>query len=388
MLRHLRPFLPAASLLALSLALTACDNNSAEQNPPVDPEPTAGGTAAAPTPEAKPFAGKTLNIFMWSEYIPEEIPQQFEQLTGATVRIDTYEDSQSMSTKMQEQHAQYDLIVASDYMVPELSELKLIQPLDRAKVPNAKNVMERFAKPPYDPEGTWSLPYQWGTVGIMYRKDAVPSVTGPQDVSWALVFDAAQQPGPFLLIDETRDAFAAALKFQGHSINSKDPAVIRAAGQLLLAAKGSEKCLGFAGGGSAGPQQVASQGAALAIVYSGDAFKAMSEDETGSLAYAVPKEGGEIWTDAMMITAGAEDAELAYRFIDYVLDPQIGAQLSNWNQYGTPNQASLQYIEPEQRANPAIYPPEELMAKLEALEDVGEEATKVYEEVWTAVKAQ
>lgn len=398
MLRHL----PAALLLLSPLALAGCGRTEPAPAPAPAPASTtaapapaageapaanAGAPAAAPAAPAAPApgsgAGKTLNILMWSEYIDPEIPKQFEQITGATVRIDVYEDSDAMQAKMQLQGGdkQYDLLIASDYKVPELAELKLIQPLDLSKVPNARNVSEAFQNPPYDLQGKFSLPYQWGTVGIMYRKDRLPEF----EPTWALFFDPSRQPGPFLLIDDMRDCMASAFKHLGHSVNTTDPAIIKQAGDAILAAKNTDKCLGFQGGAAAA-EQVASGQATMAIVYSGDAFRFIAEDEA-NLGYAIPREGGEWWIDAMLIPGQAEDADLAHQFINYILDPQIGGQLAEFNQYGTPNEAAKRNLRPETRANPAIYPPDDVMIKLEPLRDIGD-AVKLYDEVWTAVKAR
>lgn len=367
--RPSRLLLPAL----LAAAVVACNRT--------EPAPDSADEAAAPAAE------RTLNVYMWSDYIDPKMVAEFEQRFGVRVAIDTYEDSEAMQARMQLQGGdrQYDLLVVSDYKVPDLAALELIQPLDLSHVPNAGNVMDRFRNPPYDPEGRFSLPYQWGTVGIMYRKDRLPGF----EPTWAHFFDASRREaldGPFLLIDEPRDTFAAAFKFLGHSVNTTDPAIIKQAGDLILAAKSSEKCLGFQGGAAA-RDQVAQGSATLAIVYSGDAFKAMAEEGGENLGYAIPAEGGEWWIDAMVLPAHAKDADLAYAFINYILDPQFGGDLAEWNQYGTPNQAALQYLPPETRANEAIYPSEDVMNKLEPLKDIGD-ARQVYDEVWTAIKAR
>lgn len=363
-------FLPLLTAVSLGLTLVGCGTET--------PQGDTSGDAAAPADDRR-----TLNIFMWSEYIDPEIATQFERKFNCIVKIDVYEESEQMHAKMQQGGGdkEYDLVVASDYKVPELAELGLVQALDLSKVPNASNIAQRFAKPSYDPEGKFSLPYQWGTVGIMYRKD-VPNF----EPTWAMFFDPqrAQSAGPFVLIDEMRDCMSAALLHLGHSINTTDPQHIRAAGDLVLAAKQLPNCQGFIPG-VGGKDKVADGSAAMAIVYSGDAFSAMDENE--DVGYVVPREGAILWVDAMLIPSQAKDADLAYEFINYILDAQIGAQLSNYTHYGTPNTAAMPYITPEDRANPAIYPPEDVMAKLQMLETVGD-ATQLYDQVWTAVKSR
>jgi spermidine/putrescine transport system substrate-binding protein len=331
----------------------------------------------------------TLNVYMWSEYIDPDIVAQFEAMTGGRVRVDVYEQSETMMARMQTQGGdrQYDLLVASDYTVLELAELGLIQELDLSRVPNAGNIAERFRNPPYDPEGRWSLPYQWGTTGIVYREDRFEDF----EPTWAVIFDPEYRASvgnpTFVLIDDMRDCFSAALKFLGYSVNTTDPDQIREATALILQAKNSPQCLGFEGGGKGGVTQVATGQAALAIVYSGDALAAMEEVE--GLEYAVPREGSTVWVDAVVIPGRAQDLDLAYRFIDYILDPQIGGQLSTYTRFASPNQASLQgrYVAPEDQADPSIYPPDEVMQKLEMIDSVGE-ATVLYDEAWTAIKSR
>ncbi len=334
-------------------------------------------------PDESADGRRTLNLLMWSDYLDPQIVELFEENSGARVAVDTYDNSDEMQTRVQRRGGdrRYDLLVVADYKVPELASLNFLQPLDRARVPNADHVMPRFRKPPYDPEDRFSLPYQWGTVGILYRKDRVPAF----EPTWALVFDPSHQPGPFLLLDDMRDGLGAALKYLGHSVNATDPAAIRAAGEVMLAAVGSANCRGFRGSPAA-CEEVRKGAAALAIVYSSDAFRAILREGGDALGYAIPAEGSEWWVDAMVLPADAEDGDLAYAFMNFLLDPQIGGQLAEFNQAGTPNQAARPYLSTDTRANPALNPSEGLVARLEPLHDVGD-ARAVYEEVWAVVKA-
>ncbi len=324
-----------------------------------------------------------VTVYMYSEYIPPELPKEFEKQTGIPVRIDVYENTEEMMAKLQQAGgvSQYDVVVVSDHAIPVLARLKLIQPLDAAKVPNAKNVSEQFQKPPFDPDGKFSLPYQWGTMGLIYRKDKVPQ---PIEPSWSLVLDPEKQPAPFVLIDSMRDMMAVALKSSGASVNSREPNDLKRASELILKAKKSAKCLGFEGG-VGGKNKVADGSAGLAIAYSGDAIKAC--EENAKLAYVIPKEGSIIWVDAMTVPAKAPNVEAAHQFINFILDPRVGAKLSDFNRYASPNAASLPLIRKEDRENPAIYPPAEVLKKLEYLEDLGAD-TRLYDEVWTAIKSR
>jgi len=321
-----------------------------------------------------------LTVFMYSEYIDPAIPKQFTATTGTPVTIDVYEESEEMLGKLKAGGSgQYDVIIASDFVIPALIALKLVRPLDLAKVANAANVAPAFQKPPFDPDGRYSLPYQWGTDGIIYRTD---QVSGP--ISWSLLIDPARQPGPFYLLDTARDQLGIALLLAGKSMNSRLPAYVAAAGEALVRAKQAKKCLGFSGG-VAGKNKVAAGEAVAAIVYNGDAVKAMAE--TPGLGFAIPIEGSTLTTDCMLISAKSANPDAAHAFINHILDAKVGAQLSNFNRYATPNAAAMPFIDAKDRANPAIYPPPEMMRKLERLSDLGKD-NRLYEEVWGAVKSR
>jgi spermidine/putrescine transport system substrate-binding protein len=325
-------------------------------------------------------AADTVTVYMYSEYIDPEIPKAFTAATGTEVVIDTYENQDEMLGKLQSGAlAQYDVLVATDVIVPQMIRLGLVQKLDGSKIPNGKNVDAKFRDPAYDKGNAYSWPYQWGTVGLMYRTDVVKG-----EPSWAQLLDPGRQPGPFVLMDEMRSTMAMALQYQGKSTNSKDPTEIKAAGELLLKAKKSPKFLGFEGG-VGGMNKVLAGEAAMAVVYNGDAVKNLPED--GSCSFAVPKEGSGIWCDVMLLSAKAPNAKAAHAFINHILDAKVGAQLSNFNHYATPNAAAMPFIVAKDRSNPSIYPTPEIMAKLEFQEDVGD-AVKAYDEAWTAVKSR
>jgi spermidine/putrescine transport system substrate-binding protein len=322
-----------------------------------------------------------LNVYMWSEYIDPAIPAEFEKETGIKVRVSVYESSEEMMAKLQQAGGseQYDLIVVSDHLLPVLERLELIRMLDLAKIPNRVNLAERFQSPAYDPGNRYSIPYLWGTVGLMYRKDR-----GAVEPTWAMVLEPERQPGPFVLIDSMRDMLAVAEKFKGYSVNSRNPDHVRTAGELVLAAKKSSKCLGFEGG-VGGKNKVVSGDAALAIVYNGDAVRAMSED--ANVDFVIPQEGSVLWMDAMAIPVRAPNPEGAHKFINHMLETKTGAKLANFIRYASPNAAALPLVNAADRENLKIYPPESLMNRLEYLEDLGVD-TRLYDEVWTAVKAR
>jgi len=328
-------------------------------------------------------AAKTVNLYIYSEYMDPEIISEFAQKSGYEVRISLYENTEEMLAKLQQAGgvSQYDVVVVSDHAVPVLAKLNLIQKLDKTKIPNAANVDPMFADPVYDPASLYSMPYQWGTVGLLFRKDAIQQGETP---SWGWLLDPSRIPGPFVLIDSMRDMLGGTLKYLGYSVNTRNPDELRQAGDLLLTAKKHDQSLGFEGG-TGGKSKVLSGGASLAVVWNGDAVKAMDEDP--NLAFGLPVEGTVLWTDAMTIPAKAPNAAGGLAFINFILDPRIGAKLSDWNRYATPNAAARPLVQPSDRANPAIYPPDEEVKKGEYLEDIGAD-TRLYDEVWTSVKSR
>jgi spermidine/putrescine transport system permease protein len=320
-----------------------------------------------------------LNLFLYSEYIDPQIVRDFEKEFDCRVTLDVYEDMDAMVSKLEGGgDSLYDVITAGDYVVTTLRGRKLLAPLRKENIPNFVNVDPRFANAPCDPGNRYTAPYQWGTVGIYMR----PAPGQTIDRTWGLLFDPAKQPGTFLLMDSLRETVGSALKFRGHSINSRDAGALADARDLLLAAK--RRSLGF-DGSVGGRNRVLTRGAVAALVYNGDAVRGIREDP--GTVYFVPREGGEIWLDNLCVPARAPNRDMAEKFIDYILEPEVGARLSNFNQFATPNRASLPLIDPRDLADPAIYPPPEILEKLEFLEDIGE-ATRLYDEIWTQVKSK
>jgi len=351
-----------------ALALAACGKKEAP------PAPAAAPQAAAPAEPCK------LNLFIWSEYMDPDIITKFEQKYACKVTIDLYEDNESMMAKLQGGGtSQYDVVVPGNYIIPAMVKLKLLAELRHDKIPNLKNLDEKFVNPPYDPGNKYSAAYQWGTVGLFVRKKGGKP---PADETWGLVFDPKKNSGPFLLIDSQREMMGSVLKYLGYSVNTGDQAQLKKMAEVLAAAK--KKSQGFEGG-VGGKNKVLAKAVTAAIVYNGDAVKGSKDDP--DTYYFVPKEGGVIWVDNLAIPANAPHRDVAEKFIDFILDPKIGAQLSDFNQYATPNKAAKEFVNKEDFANPAIYPSQETMGKLEFVQDAGEK-NQLFDEIWTQVKSK
>jgi len=321
----------------------------------------------------------TLNLFIWSEYIDPAIIQSFEKTYDCRVTVDLYDDNESMVAKLQGGGTSlYDVVVPSDYILPSMISQKLLAPLRHENIPNIKNLDPRFAGREYDPDNKYTVPYQWGTVGLYVRKKPGETI----NETWGLIFDARKQIGTFLMIDDARSAIGIALKYKGYSFNSTDKKQLVEARDLLVEAK--KRSLGFEGGVGA-KNKVLAKVCRVGTVFNGDAVRGVREDP--DTYYFVPREGSEIWLDNLAVPARAPHREMAERFINYILDPKIGAQVSNFNQYATPNKAALEFIKPDDLKNPVIYPPPEVMKNLEFVKDLGSRSGW-YDELWTSIKSK
>ena len=322
---------------------------------------------------------KAVTVLMYSEYIDPAMVEEFEKTTGMPLRIEVYEAQEEMVAKLQAGgDALYDVVVASDVIVRQLAGLGLVSPLDRARIPNLANVSPRFLAPPFDPQNKWSTPYLWGTTGILYRGSQ-----DPDSLRWSDLLSEHPRFGRYVLMDEGRTMLALALQALGRSPNSTVPSDLREATALLQKAKARRGCAGF-DGSVGGANKVAGSLVDAAVVFNGDALSRMEEDST--LHYGVPLEGSVVWLDNMLITSRAPNRLGAHLFIDWILRADKGAQLANFVRYPTPNQASLPLITPEDLADRSVYPDSLTLRRMEFLSDPGN-ASRLYDEAWTAVKA-
>lgn len=329
-------------------------------------------TAAAPAP--KPTK---LNIYIWSAYLPVEVIEKFEQRTGIDANFDLYDSNEALLEKLQSGVADFDIVVPSDYMVRILVAEGLVQPLDHAKLPNIKNLDARFLNKGFDPGNKYSLPYFWGTTGLGYNQK---KAGGAVD-SWEAVFDPKHK-GRILMLDDMREVFGVALKSMGHSLNTTDPAILAQAAEKLKKQKRLVKTYNSADFANL----LAAGDVDFAHGYNGQLAEVVAK-EPDRLAYVVPKEGGTFWMDNMAIAAKARNVEAAYLFLDYINEPEINAEIVNGVSYASANVPARQFIKPEILADQAIYPADEIVARCEFLEDIGE-TTTLLDTYWTEIKAQ
>jgi spermidine/putrescine transport system substrate-binding protein len=323
---------------------------------------------------------EVLNILNWDDYIDQQIVVEFEKENNCKIVLDTIESSEDIINKLQDESSKrYDIVVPSDFMLQTLVNQGLLAQLDHSLIPNIANLKDQFVNPSYDKGNTHSVPYQWGTVGIVYSKAKfVQPVT-----SWKSIFEPVDGV-KFILLDSQREMLAAAMRYQGHSINSFDKQEMKNAATMLAACR---KKAGFAGfeGNSDGIDIVMAGKADIAVAYNGDALQKMADND--NIAFATPKEGSILWVDNLCIPKNSANPALAHKFINFILDAKIGAQLSNYTHYATPNKASTPMINADDLANPCIYPNEETMKNLEILnEQIGCKA--MYDQLWKIVKTR
>ena len=308
-----------------------------------------------------------LNFYNWSEYIDPELITAFEEEFGADVVEDFYESNEAMLAQLQSGGV-YDLIVPSDYMIGIMIEEELLTPINTDAIPNVENLAQRFRELPYDPGPEYSVAYQYGTTGLGVNTELVGEDFEP---SWALVFDpelTADFPGGVSVLNDPREAMGAALKYLGYSLNDIDLEHLAEARDLIVAAKD-----GIATFDSDQYDEALVNGeVAVSHGYSGNMIVAIGEAENpDQYQYILPEEGATFWIDNMAVPATSESPCTAFAFINYLMDAENGATLTNWNYYGSPNQASLDAGLIDQEVVD-FYDDTETAANLEIIVDTGD----------------
>lgn len=322
-----------------------------------------------------------VSVMIYSEYTNPEMLADFSEKTGFEVKIDLYESQEEMVSRLQIVGTEkYDVIVASDVVIQQLIHLGLIQPLDTSKIPNHVNIADQFKNSSYDHTNRYSVPYLWGTTGILYRDTSVD----PMKVSYDMLFDAKQTKGGFSLLEERRSMLSMALQAKGFDANSTNRRQISSAVEHIIKAKQDPHFTGFVGSVE-GKNRVLSKQDWAAVVFNGEAMRAIAEDS--SLQYAIPVEGSFMWVDAMLLSARAPNKEGAYAFMNYILDGKVGAQLAKHVNFATPNKESLKYLDDSFKSNRVINPSGEELKRLTILKDPGS-TVRIFDEAWNTVKAR
>lgn len=321
---------------------------------------------------------KTLNVFNWTTYIAEDTISNFQDLCGVRVSYDTFESGEALVSRLRSGNPGYDIVVPPGSDVARLVAEDLLVPLDHDLIPNLANLSPELLDPPFDPGNEYSLPYQWGTIGIGYNRAKL----GYEITSWMQMFDYPERTVAWL--EDRRPMLGIALLLNGFDPNSEDPTEIDIAKEFLIE-KGSQNVAYIAG--DDGQELLVRGEADIVVEYSGDIFQIMDECECDDYAYIIPEEGANVWIDNLAIPVGAQNIPLAHAFIDYVLDPQVGADISNYTAYASPNQTAIEagLIDEAYLNDPAIYPDEELMSRLFFVES-NLDSEQLYNDAWDEIK--
>lgn len=321
-------------------------------------------------------SGNTLTIYNWGDYMDDELITRFEEETGIKIIYETFDSNEAMLTKVQQGGTTYDIAVPSEYMIDKMIQEDLLLPLDHEKLPNLKNIDERFMDLPFDPGNQYSVPYFWGTVGIVYNTEMLEGI---EFTSWNDLWDPAFK-NEILLIDGAREVMGMGLNSLGYSLNDTNEEHLREAKAKLDTLTPNIKAIV----GDEIKMLIANEEASIGLVWSGDAADMMWENE--NLDYVVPVEGSNLWFDNMVIPKTAKNIDGAHQFINFILDAEVAAQNTEWVSYSTPNKEALQYMPEDMVEDERFYPSPELTEKLEVYENLGRKNLAFYNDLFLEFK--
>lgn len=383
-----------ASVLVLGLLIVAACAPAPTAAPPAPTEapteaaaPTEAPAAATEAPTAAPQPAKPtsteLNLYAWTDYIPQQMLDDFTAAYGIKINYDTYSSNEEALAKLQAGASGYDLVVPSDYAVDIMVKQGLLDPIDLTQIPNFANVDPKFTNQYYDPGNKYSVPYQWGTTAMAYDKTKVPS----EPKSWADLWDPAYK-NKLVFLDDSREVPGMALQVLGFDKNSTNPQELDQAKQKLIELK--PNILLF---NSDDPETVLITGEAWAgLVYNGNA--ALAHNENPNVEYICPTEGCGLWFDNLVMPKGAPHADAAQAFMNFVLDPKESILITKEFPYSNPNAAALEYLKANEPDTYDAYmnysatnPSADFLSRATLIKDVGD-ATALYDQLWTDFKGQ
>lgn len=318
---------------------------------------------------------ETLSVLNYDIYIDKDLLKEFEEANDVKIKYDTYATPEEMYIKAKAGASNYDLIISSEYMIERMINEGMVNKLNFDNIPNYKYIDEDFKNHPYDPNNEYSVPYFWGTLGILYNKETVDATSD----SWEMLWDENHSQR-IIMMDSQRDSFGAALKLLGYSMNTVNEKELDEAKDLLI----KQKPLVMAYITDGAPDIMINEEADMALVWSGEAVSAMVENE--NLGFVIPKEGSNIWIDAMFIPNTTKNQPLAENFIDFLCSTE--ATLSNIDEvwYSTVHTEALELVNEELLNNSAFNIPEEDIDKMEMFRDP-KEFIDMYTNRWTEIAA-
>ena len=322
--------------------------------------------------------GNTIVFYNWGDYIDPELLTQFEEETGYTVIYETFDSNEAMVAKVEQGGTRYDVAVPSEYMIEQMVEQDLLQEIDHTKIPNLKNINQRFLDLDFDPDNRYSVPYFWGTLGILYNTNYIAE---GEIQHWEDLWNPAYKDN-VMIYDGAREVMGIGLQSLGYSLNETDSDRLREAANKMktlmpniLALVADELKL-----------HVGNEEAYIGVTFSGEASMAMWENP--ELAYVVPEEGSNLWFDNIVIPHNAQNVEGAHALIDFLLRPDVAAQNADYVGYSTPNEAAMALMDPEVIADKAFYPSEETLDHLEVYRGLGQAKLIEYNDLFLEIKIE
>lgn len=327
----------------------------------------------------------TINVYNWGEYIPAgedgtlDLNAEFTKLTGIKVNYSTYATNEELYAKLRAGAASYDVIIPSDYMVSRMIKEDMLLPIDMENVPNYKFIMEKFKTSRYDPTSEYSVPYSWGTVGIVYNSELTD--LSEDEINWD-VFWNSDYADNVLMFDNPRDAFAIAQSYLGISLNTEDKRELRAAADKLKEQKQyvqayvMDEIFDKMGAGEA----------AFAPYYAGDALTMMEDND--SLGFVLPKNGTNLFVDAMCIPKCAKQKQAAEMYINFMCEPEAALAVCEFLGYSTPNSGAFELLDEDTKNNEIAYPSDEFLnERCETFLNLSDETNKYMQDLWTEIKS-
>lgn len=330
--------------------------------------------------------GLSINVYNWGEYISTgadegtlNVNAEFTKLTGIQVNYTTYPSNEDLYSKLKNGGASYDVIIPSDYMISKMIKEEMIQPVDLDNIPNFKYIMDNFKNPAYDHENLYSVPYTWGTVGIIYNTTQID--VPEEEIDWDILWDETYAD-QILMFDNPRDAFAIAEIMCGFSLNTEDPDELIIASERLKEQKSVVQAYVM----DEIFDKMASGDAWLAPYYAGDALTILEENE--DLAFVVPDSGTNLFVDAMCIPVGAKQKEAAEMYINFMCEPDIAFANIDYICYSTPHSAAFDMLDEEVQTDPISYPGDEyLESNTTVFVNLSDEANAKMQTLWTEMKS-
>ncbi|MEL0659958.1 extracellular solute-binding protein [Psychromonas arctica] len=322
------------------------------------------------------MAQEKVVLYNWADYIPDSVLRSFTKETGIKVEVATFDSNETMFAKLQLVNGKgYDLAVPTTFFIERMKRADLIQPIDKSKLKNFKNLEPTLLNQAYDPENKYSIPYLWGSTAVAVNTDEMDasSITSWKDL-WKPEFK-----DQILLLDDVRDIFLMALKAKGFENNTTNEDEIRQAYEALVELLPNVKL--FLSDSPKGP--LIQGNVPMGVMWNGETY--MAQLELGTVEYVYPSEGVTLWVDSFVIPKGAENVENAHKFIDYVLRADIGKIILEGVGNSTPNRATIPLLSEEMRNNPMVVPPAEVIEKGSFHRDLGE-VNAIYEKYWQMLK--